>query len=326
MAKISVLAVCPPELPARAMLALQPAMKLTVAHERHAVMRAAPEAEVILYSALAGTTPPFASIWDHRGPGLRWVHSFEAGLDRLLLPELVASDVIVTNARGVYAAPLAEFAIFGILHFYQQGRLLLRQQQQKIWAQHEVEVLKGKVLAVVGYGSVGRACAKLGRRMGMRIHALRRHPERSKGERGIERTFAPGGLKEMLAGADVVLAAAPLTPETHHLLNAAAFALMKPSALVVNVGRGPVVDEPALVHALRERKLAGAVLDVYEREPLGPEHPFWTMDNVLLSPHCADRSRDPHWTELGMRCFLQNFRRYRSGQPLLTQVDKRAGY
>jgi len=326
MSRINVLAVCPPDLPARAMLALQPGMNLTVAHERHAIAQAAPEAEVILYSALAGATPPFAAVWSSRGPGLRWVHSFEAGLDRVLMPDLVASDVMVSNARGVYAQPLAEFAIFGMLHFFQQGRRILANQQQRLWSKYEVEMLKGKTLAIVGFGAVGKACAKLARKMGMRVLALRRHPERSEGERGVARVFGPGGLTAMLAEADVVLAAAPLTADTHHLLNAAAFAAMKPSALVINIGRGPVVDEPALIAALRERKLAGAALDVYEREPLGPEHPFWTMDNVLLAPHCADRSREPHWTELGMKCFLQNFRRYRAGQPLLTLVDKNAGY
>ena len=323
--KIAVLAVCPPGLPAVARLGgLARHAELSIGYDEATIARAAPGAEVILYSALAGGTPPFAAIWPHTGPGLRWVHSFEAGVDRLLTPELIASPVPVTNARGVYVAPLAEFAVLGVLFYYKQVRRLLASQRQHRWDQHEVEELRGKVVGVVGYGAVGQACAAALRRLGMRVHALSRRP--GPRLRGVERVWPAAELHAMLAGADVLLAAAPLTPATRHLLDAAAFAALKPTALVINVGRGPVVEEAALIAALRAGRLAGAALDVFEQEPLGPEHPFWEMDNVLLSPHCTDRSREPHWTELGMRCFLDNFRRYRTGRPLRNVVDKAAGY
>ncbi len=110
------------------------------------------------------------------------------------------------------------------------------------------------------------------------------------------------------------------------MLSAAEFACMKPSAIVMNVGRGPVIDEAALIQALRENRLRGAALDVFEQEPLAPDHPFWDMENVLISPHCTDRTRDPDWLDLAMQCFIDNFRRYIDGQPLLTLVDKQAGY
>jgi len=323
--KIAVLAVCPPGLPAVARLAsLRRYADLTLSYDEATIARAAPAAEVILYSALAGGTPPFAAIWPHTGPGLRWVHSFEAGVDRLLTPELIASPVTVTNARGVYVAPLAEFAVLGVLFFYKQVRRLLASQREHRWDQHEVEELGGKVVGVVGLGAVGLAGAAALRRMGMRVHAISRGPDSRL--RGVERVWPAAELNAMLAGVDVLLAAAPLTPATRHLLGAAEFAAMKPSALVINVGRGPVVDEAALIAALRAGRVAGAALDVFEQEPLGREHPFWEMDNVLVSPHCTDRSRAPHWTELGMRCFLDHFRRYRSGRPLPNLVDKSAGY
>lgn len=322
---MNLLAIVPPDLPAvRLLRRLGKDVEVVVDPAPAGIARAAPAADVILYSSLAGGTPPFRDVWPHTGPHLRWVHSFEAGLDRLLTPELVASPVLVSNARGAYAPPLAEFAVFAILFFYKRARRMLAQQQARRWEQFEVEALAGKVLAVVGYGGVGSACARAARRLGMRIHALRRHPERR--ERGVERMFAPAQLPEMLAGADVVLAAAPLTPETRHLLSASAFAAMKPSAVFINLGRGPVVDEAALIAALRQRQIAGAALDVFEHEPLAPDSPLWDFDNLLLSPHSTDRTLHPNWTEVGMRCFLQNWRRFRAGQPLLTLVDKSAGY
>ncbi len=323
---MKLLAIVPDELPSLRLLRplRREGVEIAVGHTPEVIAREAPGAEVILYSSLAGGTPPFSEVWPHTGPGLKWVHSFEAGLDRLLTPELIASPVMVSNARGAYAPPLAEFAVYGILFFYKQTRRMLAQQQAHRWEQFEVESLAGKVMAVVCYGGVGSACAQAAHRLGMRIHALRRHPERK--ERGVERFFAPEDLLPMLRGADVVLAALPLTPATRHWLNAEAFAAMKPSAIFINLGRGPVVDEAALVEALRRGQIAGAALDVFEHEPLAADSPLWAMENVLLSPHSTDRTVSPHWTDVGMRCFLQNWRCYRKGVPLLTRVDKAAGY
>lgn len=312
--KIQVLAVFPPAHPAARLLdALADWADVHVTTEEADIARYAPDADVLMYSAMGGGTPPIARVWPHTGSRLRWIHSFEAGMDRMLIPEIVASPVAVSNARGVYAAPLAEFCIFGILFFYKQARRLLAQQAAAHWEKFEVDSPQDKLLGVVGYGAVGRACAAAAQALGMRVVAASRQWTRAE-------------LLHMLAGADVVVAAAPLTPATHHLLDAGAFAAMKPSALVVNVGRGPVMDEAALIAALRSGRLAGAALDVFEHEPLPPEHPFWTMDNVLLSPHCTDRTRSPHWAELGMRCFIENFHRFRQHQPLLTPVDKTLGY
>ncbi len=133
-------------------------------------------------------------------------------------------------------------------------------------------------------------------------------------------------MPKMLGELDVLLAAAPLTPETRHMLGEKVFAAMKPSAIVINVGRGPVVDEAALIRALTEKRLGGAALDVFETEPLAADSPLWDLENVLISPHCTDRTTNPDWLDLSMQCFVDNFKRYRKGQPLENVVDKKAGY
>ncbi len=313
--RLRLLAIVPPGLPAAARLRSLRRVELALGSDAATIARAAPRAEVILYSSLAGGTPPFREVWPHTGLDLRWVHSFEAGVDRLLTPELVASPVLVSNARGVYTESLGEFAVLGVLWFAKQARRLVEQQRARRWEQFEVELARGRTAMVLGYGAVGQTCARALRRLGMRIVPL-----------GRAETADRRRMHALLAQADVLLAAAPLTPATRHLLDAAAFAALKPGAIVINVGRGPVVDEAALIAALGAKQVGGAALDVFEREPLPPEHPFWAMENVLLSPHATDRTRAPHWTELGMRCFLANLTRYRRGSPLLTPVDKAAGY
>jgi phosphoglycerate dehydrogenase-like enzyme len=313
--RIHLLAIVPPELPAAARLRALRGVELALGCDAATIARAAPEAEVILYSSLAGGTPPFAEVEPLTGAALRWVHSFEAGVDRLLTPALAASAVVVTNARGVYTDSLAEFALLGVLWFAKQARRLVEQQRAGRWEQFEVDLARGRTAAIVGYGAVGRACARALRGAGLRIVPV-----------GRAETADRATFHGLLARVDVVLAAAPLTAGTRHLLDAAAFAALKPGAIVINVGRGPVIDEAALIEALRAGQVGGAALDVFEREPLAPDHPFWTMDDVLISPHSTDRTRSPHWTELGMRHFLANFARYRRGLPLLTMVDKQAGY
>jgi phosphoglycerate dehydrogenase-like enzyme len=160
----------------------------------------------------------------------------------------------------------------------------------------------------------------------MQIHAMRRNPEKSAGDGLLDGLFGPQQLHELLAGIDVLVCAAPLTPETHHLIGAAELDCMKPTAILVNVGRGPVVDEAALIQALERKQISAASLDVFETEPLPAESPLWDLPNVLISPHCTDRTEDPDWLGLSMQCFYENFARYRAARPLENCVDKRAGY
>lgn len=326
MPKPNVLVICPPDHYAlRKLDTIRDSANLFVSNDLAELERHAPDAEIILYSALTGNAVPFGEIW-RRAPNVKWVHSLAAGVDKLLVPELIDSPVPVTNARGVFKRPLAEFAVLGMLYSYKHVRRLVENQHMHRWDEFLVDWLRGKVMGVVGYGEIGRECATLAKALGVSVYATRRKPELSKADPILDRIFPLTDLKKMLAEVDVLLAAAPLTPETKHMIGAAEFAAMKASAIVINVGRGPVIDEEALIRALQQNRLGGAALDVFETEPLRPDHPFWEMDNVLISPHCTDRTRDPDWLDLTMQCFIGNFHRYVDGQPLVNVVDKRAGY
>jgi phosphoglycerate dehydrogenase-like enzyme len=166
--------------------------------------------------------------------------------------------------------------------------------------------------------------AERARPFGMRIVALRRKPELSAGDPLLDATYPPGEINKILSDCDYVAAAAPLTPETRGLIGASQFAVLRPSAVIINVGRGPVIDEPALIQALESGKIRGAALDVFDTEPLPAGHPFYRLKNVLLSPHCADHT--PGWLERAYDFFLDNFERFRKGEALQNVVDKAAGY
>jgi phosphoglycerate dehydrogenase-like enzyme len=326
MQKPNVLVVCPPNHYALRNLApLHEQANIWVGNDTEALSKHAPDAEIIVYSGLTGETVDFAEVWHHTR-NIRWVQSLAAGVEKLLIPELVESDVLLTNARGVFKRSLADFVIFGVLFHYKRGRLLIENQRAHRWADFRVGWLPDKIMGIVGYGEIGRECALLAHALGMKIHAVRRRPEHSENDPIVERIFRTSELHEMLRGVDVLVAAAPLTDETRHMLSDHEFAVMKPSSIVINVGRGPVIDEAALIRALQEHKIAGAALDVYETEPLPQDHPFWDMENVLLSPHCTDRTEDPDWLDLAMNVFVENFHRYQQGQTLINVVDKKAGY
>lgn len=254
---------------------------------------------------------------------LRWVHSRWAGLDTLLFPELVNSDVILTNGKGVFSQSLGEFALTAILYFAKDIPRMRRNQAARTWAPFEVEMIEGKVLGIVGYGDIGRAVATRAQAMGMRILALKRHAAHEP-DALIERYYRPTELHDMLSRCDYIAAAAPLTAETRHMIGDAEFASMKDSAVVINVGRGAVIDEGAMVRALSEKRIRGAGLDVFEQEPLSKDSPLYGMENVLLSPHCADNIAG--WKDDAMRFFLEQYARFEKNEPLLNVVDKRLGY
>jgi len=285
------------------------------------VDREAPLADVLLHAGVDGSV--FRRAWAV-AKRVRWVHSLWAGVDGILTPEFVASPVPLTNARGVFAEALGEYAIAAILHFAKNIPLMSRNRQAGHWEWLTVEMARGRTLGVVGYGEIGRAAGRLAAAMGMRVVALRRRAELSSGDGIAERVYAPAQLREMLGEADYVLLAMPATAETRHAIGAAELRAMKSSAVLINVGRGNAVDEGALVDALRERRIHGAALDVFETEPLPPEHPLYTLDNVLISAHSADRT--PGWLDRAVRMFVENYGRFVRGEPLLNVVDKKAGY
>ena len=288
---------------------------------RHHVL----EAEVILVSGMTGPALSLREIWP-LAKSARWVHSLSAGVENLLFPELIESPVPVTNARGVFKRSLAEFAVLGVLYFYKQVRRLVESQRKGKWDQFLVEWMPGRTMGIVGYGEIGRECALLAKALGMRIVATRRRPELAANNPILDKAFRLEDLRSMLAECDVVVLSAPSTPETFHIIGEGELRSMKKSAILINVGRGVLVDQPQLVRALQEGWIAAAALDVFEKEPLPEGHPFWSMENVLISPHCTDRTKYPDWLELTTLQFVENFERYLKGEPLEHLVDKKAGY
>jgi phosphoglycerate dehydrogenase-like enzyme len=245
-------------------------------------------------------------------------------VEKLLFPALAGSPALLTNARGVFSAPLAEFAIAAMLFFAKNLRRMVLSQMAGAWDQFEVEMLSGRTAGVLGYGEIGRSVAERAHALGMQVLAVRRRPEFSAGDSLIARAFGFEQRREMLAAADYVVLAAPLTAATLGCLGAREIEAMRPGAVLINIGRGPVIEERALVEALERRRIRGAALDVFDHEPLPAGHPFYRLDNVLLSPHCADHTAG--WQDAAMQCFLDNFERFRRGEPLRNVVDKRAGY
>ena len=278
-------------------------------------------ADAILYCMGPGL--PLKAVWD-LAPRVQWVHTLSAGLESVLFPALAESTVPMTNGRGVFKESLGEFVVASIFHFAKGLRRMVRSQEAGQWEQFEVEMVAGKTLGVIGYGEIGRAAAVRAHALGMKIHAIRRRPHLSDEDPIVEKSFSVAQRAEMMAGCDYLLAAAPLTGETRRLVGAAELRGMKSSAVVINVGRGPVIDEAALIAALRDGTIKGAALDVFDKEPLAADHAFWGLSNVLLSPHCADHTAT--WTDEAMQFFLENLGRYQSGQPLLNLVDKKSGY
>jgi phosphoglycerate dehydrogenase-like enzyme len=326
MKNIEVLVISPPDHYAlRRLESLREIAALTISNSQAELEQLAPRAEVILFCGLSGAAVDFPAVF-RRAAAVRWIHSLSAGVEKLLFPELVASSVPVTNARGVFKRSLAEFAVLGILYHTKRVRRLIENQRARRWDDFTVGFANELVMGVVGYGEIGRECALLAKAMGLKVHAVRRNPGKSAADPLVDVLFTPEQLHSMLAGVDVLLCSAPLTPETHHMIGAAELGLMKPTAIVVNVGRGPVIDETALVAALAAGRIAGAALDVFEHEPLPPSSPLWGMDQVLISPHCTDRTTNPDWLELSMQLFVENFQRYRRGESLHNVVDKSAGY
>ena len=249
---------------------------------------------------------------------LRWIQCMGAGVERLLVPELPA-HVRVTRAAGIFGPWMAEYTVGWCLWVTQRMKGFLASQAARRWEPVDPIPLRGQTLCVVGLGDIGRHVARAGRALGMRVIGVSR---RGRGPLEAERVYRTGALRSALARADFVALTLPLNDATRGLLGAAELAAMKPSAWLVNVARGPIVDEAALLQALRSGRPAGAVLDVFDTEPLPPDHPFWGMDNVVVTPHISGPSTP---REIGP-IFTDNLRRYAAGRPLRHQVDRTRGY
>jgi phosphoglycerate dehydrogenase-like enzyme len=261
---------------------------------------------------------------------LRWIHSPAAAIHQLLFPELVNSDVILTNARDVHGPVVAEHVLALIFALAKKIPDAVRFQQRHVWGQESLwggfprpREIAEATLGLIGLGSIGRAVARSASGLGMRVLAVREHAEKPVPE-GVERVLGSSELPWLLEQSDYVVLAAPVTAATRGLMNSERIAMMKPDACLINVGRGSLVDESALAEALRGKKLGGAALDVFEKEPLPAESCLWDLDNVLITPHSAgltDKLWDRHY-----KLIRENLRRYLANEPLLAVVDKRQGY
>jgi phosphoglycerate dehydrogenase-like enzyme len=261
---------------------------------------------------------------------LRWVHAPTAAVHQFLFDAMVTSHVILTNAREVHGPVVAEHVIALLFALAKKIPQAIRLQQNRTWGQEAIwnegakpRELAGAILCVIGLGSIGRRVARLADGIGMRVLAVRDHPQNERPE-GVEAAFAPSQLNDVLAQSDYVVIAAPLTSDTRKLIDADRLAAMKPGACLINVGRGPQVDEVALADALRTGRIAGAALDVFETEPLPADSPLWSADNLLITPHTAGLT-EKLWPR-HYQLFSENLRRYLAGKPLLSIVDKRRGY
>jgi phosphoglycerate dehydrogenase-like enzyme len=318
----TLLVICNPAAPHLKLLdRLPPETNIIVSDDPDQLRRRAPEADAILSIDFTGkklsAVLPLAV-------HARWVHNFGTGVDGALTPEVMANTLPFTNGRGVFRTPLGEWAVGAMLYFSYDLRRAIRQQEAGVWEQFTSRMLQGKTLGIIGYGGIGSAAAERARPFGMRILALRRRTELFSSDPLLDATFAPAQINDLMAASDYVLVSAPLTPETRGMVGAAQIAAMKPTAVIINVGRGPVIDQTALQKALEAGKIRGAALDVFEVEPLPAGHPFYKMQNVLVSPHTADHVEEFH--ALAYEAFFENFRRFEAGEPLLNLVDKHAGY
>ena len=269
---------------------------------------------------------------------LRWIHSTAAAIHQLMIPEIVQSDIIVTNARSVHGPVVAEHVLAQMFALAKRFPSAMRMQRSHHWGQedmtHEqppIRELRDCTLGLIGVGSIGSHVAAIAAAIGMRVFAVRANPQKgidwlpaSDPTRSQHRLYGPEDIHRVLADSDFVVISAPVTPATKHLIDASALASMKSDAYLINVARGALVDEAALVAALREKKIGGAALDVFEEEPLPANSPLWDFDNVLITPHQAGIAHKL-W-ERQYALFSQNLYRFLAGAPLIGVVNKKVGY
>ncbi len=273
-----------------------------------------PHADVLLVWDF--TSHAVRHAWPGEGPRPRWVHTASAGVDHLMCPELTASDTVVTNARGVFDRPIAEYVAALVLAMAKDLPRTLELQRERTWRHRESQRVAGTRACVVGSGPIGRTIARTLKALDITSALVGRTPRT-----GIH---GPEDLDRLIARADWVIAAAPLTEQTYGMFDARRFGVMQPSARFINVGRGQLVVEEALAEALRRRWIAGAALDVFEHEPLTPDSPLWQVPGLIVSPHMSGDTvgwRD----ELGAQ-FVELYERWEAGRPLLNVVDKQRGY
>jgi glyoxylate/hydroxypyruvate reductase len=259
-----------------------------------------------------------------RAPGVKWLQASSSGIGQFMgRTGLAGWDAVVTTAAGIHARPLTEWAVTGILYFVKDVPDLQARQSAHRWERMAMAGLAGRRALVVGLGHVGRAVAAALAGLGVEVWGVRRaaHPGQIT---AVSRTGTAADLREMLRSCDIMVLACPLTPETFRLIGAPELAALGPDGILVNIARGAVVDEPALIDALRQRTIRGAVLDVAQAEPLAPGSPLWDLGNVLISPHSASTLATENVALVDL--FLRNLALFQTGKPLINRYDPARGY
>lgn len=298
---------------------LHEAAQVRFADDESSLREALPDSEILLVTDFR--TEAFRRAWP-AAQKLRWVHATSAGVDAVLFPQIRQSGVTITNARGIFDRAIAEYVLGVILAFAKDTRRNIELQQDREWQHRDTERVQGKRVLVVGAGSIGRQIARLCRAVDMQVEGIARSARES--DPDFNAVYANADLHARLAEADYVVIAAPLTEQTRGMFGADEFAVMQPHARFINIGRGPIVQTDALVHALDCGQIAGAGLDVFEQEPLPEKHPLWGMRNVLMSAHMAGDFIG--WRAALSEQFLENLARWTAGEELKNIVDKGRGY
>ncbi|HYR82464.1 MAG TPA: D-2-hydroxyacid dehydrogenase [Terriglobia bacterium] len=280
------------------------------------------DADVALASRL---TPAMVG----RAARLRWVHSTAAAVGILPLQDLAPRKILVTNSRGIQAAAMAEYVLGGLLVLSRRFNLTLAAQRERRWIQNELTdsswpwSLRGQRMTIVGLGTIGQEVARRANAFGMKVTGIRRRPTEPPPP-FVDRVAGPDQLHDALRGCDVLVLAAPAIPETDRLIGAGEISLLSRGAILINVARGRIVDETAMIAALQNGQLGGAVLDVFDHEPLDPDSALWTLPDVVITPHSSG-VRPDHWREV-IDLFSENLNRFQRGELLLNVVDCAAGY
>jgi phosphoglycerate dehydrogenase-like enzyme len=303
---LRLLAITPPAFTPLDRLTAVPDLELFSADDLGVLRDHARTAEAILLAPRYGAL--LTELWMEL-KNVRWIHSLGAGVETLPFDLLRDREIVVTNSRGLYAEALGEFAIAAMLWFTKDFRRLLRNQSARRWEPWTIERLEGKTVGIIGYGGIGQAVGRRAIALGMHVLPVRRR--RDSGDLTLD---------EVVAESDFVVLSTPLTPSTRGLITRERLQSMRNTAVLINIGRGAVVDQQALTELLVKGKLHGAALDVFATEPLPPDDPLWTLDNVLISPHTADQTADSH--DRAMEFFLENLERFRRGESLANVVDK----
>jgi len=258
-----------------------------------------------------------------RAPKLKWVQSVSAGIDTFLIPEFLNRDIILTGTSGIHSAAIGEFILTTMLMFAKNASHCFEMKQRKEWQEFTPAVLHGKTVGIIGLGDIGQEVARLSKAFGMKVIAIRRSL-RTGHARNVDVLYSSNRLPKLLSESEFVVLCVPLTPETKNMITAKELGIMKPTSYLINISRGPIIDEPALIKALEKKQIAGAGLDVFDTEPLPEDSPLWTLPNVIYSPHIAGWMED--YAKRSASVFCENLKRYLQGKKMLNVFDKKRGY